>query len=382
MKNRTILSLAIACSTWLTVSADNWMSRLSDDTYIMQMSIPGTHDAATGEGFTWGEFADAFGRTQDLTLADQWAAGVRAFDLRPAVGTNDNEQDDLVVYHGILETNIRFADALQLLCDSLDANPTETAIVIMRFENDNGGSRTTWNQLMSELLKSDAMKERIVDFKPRLTLGEMRGKILVASRDSYASTPVGAFITGWSHDASFDKQKNGRIKGITNSSTLYVQDFYELTATGALDKKVNAIKTMLDFTVTLHKRTLLNNVWIINHCSGYTQSASIEGIRECAATTNKYVADYLADESHWGPTGIVMMDFAGTDRSGDIDVMGQTLINAIIENNFRYEPKTSSIDIIETVGNHQAYNLQGQRLPDHQFRQGIIIKDGKKLLTQ
>lgn len=382
MKNRTLLSLSIACSTWLTVSADNWMNRLSDDTYIMQMSIPGTHDAATGEGFTWGEFADAFGRTQDLTLAEQWAAGVRAFDLRPAVGTNDKEQDDLVVYHGILETNIRFADALQLLCDSLNANPTETAIVIMRFENDNGGSRTTWNQLMSELLNSDVIKEHIVDFKPRLTLGEMRGKLLVASRDNYASTPVGAFITGWSHDASFDKQKNGRIKGITKSSTLYVQDFYELTAAGALDKKVNAIKTMLDFTVTLHKRTLLNNVWIINHCSGYTQPASIEGIRECAATTNKYVADYLADESHWGPTGIVMMDFAGIDRSGDIDVMGQTLINAIIENNFRYEPKTSSIDIIETVGSHQAFNLQGQPLPDHQHRQSIIIKDGKKLLAE
>ena len=77
-----------------------------------------------------------------------------------------------------------------------------------------------------------------------------------------------------------------------------------------------------------------------------------------------------------------MMDFAGTDRSGDIDVMGQTLINAIIENNFRYEPKTSSIDIIETVGSHQAYNLQGQALPYPSNCRGIIIKDGKKLLTE
>lgn len=382
MKNWKYLSLALSCCMWLSASADNWMSRLSDDTYVMQMSIPGTHDAATGEGFTWGEFADAFGRTQDLTLADQWAAGVRAFDLRPAVSTDDDGQDNLVIYHGILETNIRFADALQLLCDSLNANPSETAIVIMRFENDNGGSRTTWNQLMSELLNSDGMKERIVDFKPRLTLGEMRGKLLVASRDNYASTPVGAFITGWSHDAGFDKQKNGRIKGITNSSTLYVQDFYELTEAAALDKKVNALKTMLDFTVTLHKRKQLNNVWIVNHCSGYTQSASIEGIRECAATTNKYVADYLADESHWGPTGIVMMDFAGTDRSGDSDVMGQALVNAIIENNFRYEPKTSGIENIVTTHSHQAYNLQGQALPYPSNCRGIIIKDGKKLLTE
>ena len=96
----TLIALFI---TVLPAAADNWMERLSDDVYMMQLSIPGTHDAATGEGFTWGEVADQFGKTQDLTLAQLWAAGVRAFDLRPAVETNDETgESDLVIYHGIL----------------------------------------------------------------------------------------------------------------------------------------------------------------------------------------------------------------------------------------------------------------------------------------
>ena len=375
----TLIALFIAV---LPAAADNWMERLSDEVYMMQLSIPGTHDAATGEGFTWGELGDQFGKTQDLTLAQLWAAGVRAYDLRPAVETNDETgESDLVIYHGILATNIRFADALQLLCDSLKANPSEAAIVVMRFENDNGGNRTKWNQLMTDVLNSEGIKDQLINFVPRLTLGDMRGKLLVASRDSYASTPVGAFITGWSHDASFDNQKNGRIKGRSQSCALYVQDFYELTASGALEKKVNAITKMLDFSTQLHAARTLGNYWIINHTSGYTKSASVNGNRECAASTNKAVIDYLADESHWGPTGIVMMDFAGTDRSGDYDVMGQTLVETIIDLNFRYDAKTTGIESPSVKHDDGLlYDLQGRRVDSMQ--QGIVIQDGKKHLVK
>ena len=33
-------------------------------------------------------------------------------------------------------------------------------------------------------------------------------------------------------------------------------------------------------------------------------------------------------------TGLVMMDFAGVDRSGSHDVMGRKLVNAVINSNF------------------------------------------------
>ena len=369
----------------------NWLGRISDDAYFMQLSIPGTHDAGTGDGFTWGDLGDMFGKTQDLTLAQQWAAGIRAFDLRPAVGTT-NDQDDLIIHHGILATNTRFEDALLLLCDSLRANPTETAVVLMRFEDDNGGARATWNSLMNALLSRPEISERLIDFKPKLTLGEMRGKLLLASRDAYDSKPLGAFITGWTHDADFSKQKSGNIKGRTLSCTLYLQDFYDLTASGALAKKVEAITTMLDASTTFHTRKYLSNIWVVNHCSGYTQSASVDGNRKCAATTNKAVVDYLADETHYGPTGIVMMDFAGVDRSGSYDVMGQTLLQTIVDLNFRYQPMTTAIALPEVDGGHQdrvgqkdsspAYDLSGRPLPVKGPSKGIAVSKGRKQLTR
>lgn len=392
------LLLAVPVASQMGVKAQdvdnpchNWMGRISDDAYFMQLSIPGTHDAGTGDGFTWGDLGDMFGKTQDLTLAQQWAAGIRAFDLRPAVGSTD-DCDDLIIHHGILATNTRFEDALLLLCDSLRANPTETAVVMMRFEDDNGGARTTWNSLMNELLSRPEISERLIDFKPKLTLGEMRGKLLLASRDAYDSKPKGAFITGWTHDAEFAKQKSANIKGRTLSCTLYVQDFYDLTASGALDKKVNAITTMLDATTTFHTRKYLSSIWVVNHCSGYTQSASVDGNRECAATTNKAVADYLSDETHYGPTGIVMMDFAGVDRSGSHDVMGQTLLQTIVDLNFRYQPMTTAISLPEANGGQQdgvgpevsstAYDLSGRPVSTAGPSKGIAVRKGRKELKR
>ena len=391
MKKQILCTTVLAMTMSLTVVADDWMGRLDDNLYVMQMSIPGTHDAATGDGFTWGEIGDLFGKTQDLNLSDQWKAGVRAFDLCPSVEDKDNGTADLVIYHGILATNTRFADALRLLCDSLKAHPSEFAIVLMRFEDDNGGSRTTWNKLVTELLNSDEIKAMTVDFTPRLTLGDVRGKLLIASRDTYGSTPVGAFISGWSHSSAFDQQKNAKIRGRSSSCTLYAQDFYELTEDGALQKKVSAITSMLDFSTKLHTRRTILNCWIINHCSGYTQSASADGNRDCAATTNKAVIDYLSDENHAGPTGLIMMDFAGTNHSGNYDVMGQTLVQAIIDNNFRYQAMTSGItpppalsseEEAEHAANQTVYDLQGRKMKSRKTMPNIYIQNGKKHLSR
>ena len=59
--------------------------------------------------------------------------------------------------------------------------------------------------------------------------------------------------------------------------------------------------------------------------------------------------DYLADENHAGPTGLIMMDFAGTDRSGLYDVNGLALTEAVIGNNFRYEMKGQYSSIETTM---------------------------------
>ncbi len=318
------------------VVVDPWMSRIEDNAYLHQVSIPGTHDAATGNGTTM----DSFARTQDLTLAAQFEAGIRAFDLRPSVSDGI-----LKIYHGIVETKVTFDEALSTICEQLDNNPTEFAVVVMRHEDDHesASDKELWNGLVEQTLADEKYAGRFVDFTNTLTVADVRGKILLLSRDKYAAQPIGAFITGWTHSADFSEQGNGKITG-TNTrayARLHVQDFYETR--NAMDTKLNAISNLLDHSVKLNTSSSHN--WVINHTSGYTQSglfATADAYRLNAASTNIAVVDYLSDEANAGPTGLVMMDYAGVDRSGDYDVNGRKLVDAVIDNNFRYTMRGKS----------------------------------------
>ncbi len=313
------------------------MSRISDSVYLHQLSIPGTHDSATGNGAV-SDFLDSFARTQDLDLAAQFDAGVRAFDLRPSVSDGV-----LKIYHGIVETKLTFDEALSILCDRLDAYPTEFVVVTMRHEDDHESNeeKGQWAGLMNDVLGKEKYSGRFVDFENRLTLGDMRGKILLLSRDSYASKPIGGYITGWSHSAAFEDQKNGRIQGTSSrkQARLYMQDFYQTK--DAIDTKLASISTLLDFSITIN--TITSDIWVINSTSGYSATfANSDAYRVNAQSTNISVVDYLSGPIHAGPTGVVYMDFAGIDKSGVREVNGRRLVDALIENNFRYTMRGST----------------------------------------
>lgn len=384
--SRLVSFMLMAACSWSVAKADNWMSRISDNAYFAQVSIPGTHDAGTGEGFTWGALADAFGRTQQLSLAEQWHIGVRAFDLRPSVSDGK-----LVVFHGVLQTNISFADALKVIADSLRANPSETAVVIIRHENDNGSDFSTWCTLMREMLKSNLLDGIMAEYNPQATMGDMRGKLLLLSRDQYDSKPTGGFITGWTHSDVLSDELKPRITSSRTTGILYVQDFYDVTAEGAMTKKLTAIEQILKITTRRHLTSIIQQTWAINHASGYTQSASTDGIRSNAAQTNKFFIDYLSQEEHYGPAGIVMMDFAGTDKSGSYNTLGAQLVKAVIENNFHYTPmerKTTEITVSLSDGlntdNGAIFDLQGRKIGElstanNKLPRGIfIVKDGRQ----
>lgn len=69
LKMAALALFASMCS--VQAKAENWITNLRDDVYVNQLSIPGTHDSGTGEGFT-SSFFDSFARTQDLSLQGQW----------------------------------------------------------------------------------------------------------------------------------------------------------------------------------------------------------------------------------------------------------------------------------------------------------------------
>ena len=379
-KTHSVLLLgAIFAAT--SLRAENWMARLPDKAFVSTLSIPGTHDTATGSGWvgSYASLGDAYARTQDLDIAGQWAAGIRAFDLRPSAFT-----DHLNLNHGIMATVLHFDQVLCQLRDSLIANPSEFVIIHIRHESEGDQTGGDFNTQMTQVLKRSDLKPYLANFKTYLRVSDMRGKILILSRSEYASAPVGGFIRNWTSDANWSRQTQGTIVGpLGAKGTLYMQDYYETCTAEAMQTKINAINQMLDFSTTHKTLTIAQIVWVLNFASAYSQVINLlgneistsDGYRDNAAHTHEAILDYLSTHEA-GPTGIVLMDYAGVDVSTTYAVRGLELVNAIIANNFRYmEEQTDCVVPLRCDAPTEVYSLQGVRMPTLQKGTIQIVRD-------
>lgn len=317
----------------INIIAENWISKLPDHIFVSQLSIPGTHDAATGNGVQLAMFAQC----QDVSVDKQWEAGIRAFDLRPIV-----KKDHLHINHGIAETDLRFDDALYLLRDSLKANLGEFAIIHMLYANNYSEEKDTYITMLSELLSREDLKDYFIDFRRDLTVGDMRGKILILSRDKYANTPfTGGFLQNWCGHVDWAAQTGcyitGPGSGADNRSKLYVQDYSNTNKEdGGITKKINAAIKMLDFSTKHSTKEKTDITWVFNFASSYPGDISTaDGYRGNAAETNAAIIDYLQTHPA-GPTGIVLMDYACVDVSKDHATRGKELTDTLIANNFKW----------------------------------------------
>ena len=318
------------------ITANSWMTAIDDDTKIALLTIPGTHDAATSS-------CAGPGKCQTLTIQEQLESGVRAFDLRPTMDDNSTLGN---IYHSILDTGVSMGDAMECFDNFLSAHPGEGIIVIMRYESE--------RQLLSPSISEDnykaAMKNFLWDnriyqsrkaaFNKIMTMEDLRGRILIISRNDLS--PVSTFETAytqWSHSNSVGEAL--QIYGTGGLGRIYVQDMYSSekndnsTEEEFLAKKKELVCKLLDITVPF--REAEQNNWVINYCSGYAGSAfNSDSYAKNAASTNPAALEHIRSEK--GFTGIVMMDYAGTDTydvgGSSFGVSGKSLTEALILNNF------------------------------------------------
>ena len=320
------------------VTATNWMTLLDDNTKVALLTIPGTHDAATST-------CAAMGKCQTLTIPQQLGCGVRAFDLRP---TMDNNTTLGNIYHTILDTGVSMADAMTYFDNFLKAHPGEGIIVLMRYESE----RQIFGSISEDYYKS-AMKNflwdnkiyqsRMAAFNKSMTMKDLRGRILIISRNDLS--PVSTFETAytqWSHSNSVGEALY--IYGTGGLGRIYVQDMYSTAQNGNsseadfLAKKKELVCKLLDITVPFREGD--QNNWVINYCSGYAGSAlASDSYAKNAASTNPAALEHIRANTGKGFTGIVMMDYAGTDTyevgGTSFNVSGKSLTEALIMNNFQ-----------------------------------------------
>lgn len=338
MKRIFLCALILICCPFAMVAQDvgrgNWMSRLCDSCTVASLSIPGAHDAATGEGL---HMVAGLGKTQGLALSRLWDCGVRAFDLRPAV-----KGGELHIYHGPVRTNVSFNEALDIICHKLAEHPTEFAIVLLREESDseNSAERALWPSAVGNAIA--ALGEKAAIFSPAMSVKDARGKIIFISRNTYTGTGRGAIIKGWTHSPG--GTSNAEIiscySGIV--ARLQMQDYYAPT-----DKEKQKVKEKAVLQCLQRAADAPADVWTINSLSGYsnrwlgfTPFATTSGYKRNAERIHPIVISSLIAKPQ--PTGIMLLDFAGCDKTGGgiwhwsaFETLGAEMVDKIIGQNFK-----------------------------------------------
>lgn len=343
-----------------TKNGNNWITPLDDNIYVSQLSIPGAHDSCS-------KGADASaGRTQELSIDDQLLMGIRAFDLRPTTpnigGEDSGHNAQLPIYHGVTFCNIRLDEVFAKFNAFLTQNPGEFIIGIVRWESEgdahwglwsHSGEKNpkTFNASMRNFINNSSYfpQNRKADFKKDITVGEMRGKILLIVRpniytdagyyadNAYLGT---TFISDW-HSGSESVEQGVYFHNVSGSNApvignAVVQDYYH---DQDHDKKIRLIKEELQLSAQSHTNPNYKFTWFINHCSGYEGVTALEtnAYPKNARDINLPIYNYIAgQEKTVGSTGIMLLDFVGARESHGLTVYGDLLPQTIINNNYKY----------------------------------------------
>ncbi len=346
----------------------DWMGMVKDDTKVCKLSIPGTHDTMTGMGFYQPGLKFVFNLTaisQVSTLEEQMACGLRFFDIRPVVSidtmaTDPAEKQILRLSHGISEIDVTFEETIDQLQRYLKAHPTE--FFIAKLQADNGmENQNRWTELLNKVLSKQKYQGLFVEnWRPDITVGEMRGKILWLSR--YDLRPLQPLFhypvvyCDWpDEDPDIDEnlnpeaQRNCAMYNMDNATlkaVLYKQDYYKTTTEKRMKNKQ---QTVIDMMHSAREATASdNNIWIVNHCSAYTEVSPRGYITNAANLHPLVIEDLLKNE---GTVGIMPMDMAchdyvhcvingGTPYTSDylygFHPLSQSLTNLLIKSNKSY----------------------------------------------
>ena len=346
----------------------DWMGMVKDDTKVCKLSIPGTHDTMTGMGFYQPGLKYVFNLTaisQVSTLEEQMACGLRFFDIRPVVSidtmaTDPAEKQILRLSHGISEIDVTFEETIDQLQRYLKAHPTE--FFIAKLQADNGmENQNRWTELLNKVLSKAKYQGLFVEnWRPDITVGEMRGKILWLSRYDLRLMNAGfhypIVYCDWpDEDPDIDENLNPEAQrncamynmdDATLKAVLYKQDYYKTTTEKRMKNKQ---QTVIDMMHSAREATASdNNIWIVNHCSAYTEVSPRGYITNAANLHPLVIEDLLKNE---GTVGIMPMDMAchdyvhcvingGTPYTSDylygFHPLSQSLTNLLIKSNKSY----------------------------------------------
>jgi len=271
----------------------SWMSSIPDATFLFDLSIPGTHDAAADE-HTSQQAGGIYVVCQDYYIYNQMMLGVRFFDIRLNLA-DDNSTLTAFHWHYYLHKN--FNDLLEAAINFLDEYPDETIIYMIKQENSSKSATTFANAVYNYLEnKSPDMSLFYLGHTVPM-LGQVRGKIVILSRYDPTEKSKRGMYVDWS-----DNTKGEHFNHC--DFPLWVQDHYSLNTVSS-STKASEIETGIrlsqeDTTARLY----------LNFLSGERVKA-LEGVDVTTEDIYEAVVPYIKDHLASMRMGVLMLNFAG-----------------------------------------------------------------------
>ena len=264
------------------------MAQISDDKMLAELSIPGTHDSGAMV-----DLSPGLSKAQDLTFAQQLAAGVRYFDVRCR-----DVQDQFLIYHGGVDQNQTYDQVLATFDSFLRAHPHEAVIVSVKEEATPSMISQSFEATFDAYVAQMPDRWVLAPALPRL--GDVRGKLVLLRRFTATTLPLGIDATQWPDNQTFTISDADAM--------LRIEDQYMVTAN---DMKWAAITALLGEAATSPATEMM-----LTYSSGYQTMNGLPNIPSVSDDINARLDTLLADPANANAhLGVLVMDFITATRA-------------------------------------------------------------------
>lgn len=190
---KTVITNVKLPATGVAIDASKWMSQLPEKTQMKKLSLPGTGGSFS---YNYNSSNPGWYKQQTLTFEQQWAAGIRAFEIvsdRPSSASTSLGTEN--VKCNKVSMGVTVLDVLKNLLTKVatvdtaagETSPTECAVLILTYQpegnspNRNGASYASSLKAMYDKDLKD-YQGQIIQYKPNLTLADAKGKVMIFCR--------------------------------------------------------------------------------------------------------------------------------------------------------------------------------------------------------
>ena len=362
---------------------NDWQTYLPDNALVCSVTLPGANfSGCYSQHGLVGNYSHHY---QSLNVKYQLAQGVRVFDFNPirsktiAVGTNyivEHDGVDGAAYgtNGAGKFSYRTwnsyntsgkDDFPKVFSDFINNHPSEFCVLFMNPKSgtSDGDKETTLHAMYTLLTEpspgwnSYPWAGKLIKFRPDLTVGECRGKIIVISRNDRLDDGSKTVKNEQGDDKTFNfalsksivkcKWEKESMKDVTTATEINITEaqsegatigklVYQHCNANNVDNKKAAINAVANHSASNHGGAKLN-IWYLNNAAGDYGERMDESIRDNCRDINPYMTQKAKDATY--PLGMVLINRTNqakyTKKGATTILGGPDLVKALIGLNFK-----------------------------------------------